>query len=365
MSFARSSDILMGDHPRYSGNDGGYDDELDDPRNLFRKATKGTKQSESVYSMQTGRSNSQSQSQSHSHHLNNTEEEYKDYDYRVSHYAAGQSFDPAADFNNVGPRYIPFEPQPDSQPGTPHPKEDDSKEAMVTIPGMGPEWHADELKGISKTQRRKEANWDRKHAVKGWFRGQRKCFGISRKVAVFVAFGVLIALILLLYFLIPRAPSFTFRSTPLLTDDPDSASFLTFPSANFSYDGSVAISLDTTSSWIPIKVKHMEATVYDAETSNQVGSGGFTTSKSYSRDNDIHVNVPVHFAYEATDSSDPTWTNWHEACRHRWAGEGSPTTVSIRLKLDMQIEGLTSESTVSQSSNSDVACPFQLPADSP
>ena len=195
MSFARSSDILMGEHPLYSGNDDGYDgydgydDELEDPRNLFRKATKGTKQSESVYSMQTGRSNSQSQSQ----HRNNTVDEYKDYDYRVSHYAAGQSFDPAADFNNVGPRYVPFEPQPDSEPSTPNAKEDDSKQVMVTIPGMGPEWHADELKGISKTQRRKEANWDRKHAAKGWFRGQRKCFGISRKVAVFVAFGVIIA----------------------------------------------------------------------------------------------------------------------------------------------------------------------------
>lgn len=109
----------------------------------------------------------------------------------------------------------------------------------------------------------------------------------------------------------------------------------------------------------------MDATVYDGETSNQVGSGGFTSSKSYSRSNDIHVDVPVHFAYEATDDTDPTWVNWHNACKHRFNGQPPPTTVSIRLKLDMQVEGLTSTSTVSQSSNNDVACPFELPANSP
>lgn len=189
-NFTRSSDILMNNdyNNRYSYDHGDHDDdELEDPRNLFRNATKTTKQSESVYSMQSGPISDQQS------HVNHREEESKDYDYRISHYAAGQSFDPAADFNNVGPRYVPFVPQPESDPSSPNPQEDESKDRMVTVPGMGPEWHADELKGMSKAQRRKEANWDRKYAVKGWFRGQRKCFGISRKTAVFTAFGLIIA----------------------------------------------------------------------------------------------------------------------------------------------------------------------------
>ncbi|TIA68765.1 hypothetical protein E3P92_03884 [Wallemia ichthyophaga] len=291
-------------------------------------------------------------------------------------YSHDNHFDPAADFNNLGPRYVPFFPQADSHPGTPATEHTqlthdgseagkDDKDGMLTVPAMGADWHADELKGISKSHRRKEANWDRKRAAKGWFRGQRKCCGISRKTAVFMAFGGIISLILLLYFLIPRTPTFTFRSTVLNLEDEDSPSFLTYPTANFSFDGSVAVSLDTTTSWIPITVKHLDATVYDAVTNTKVGEGGFKKSKSYSRDNDIHVDVPVHFSYEASDDSDPTWSDWHDACKHQWKGQPPPTTLSIRLKLDMQIQGLTKTTTVSQSSDSDVACPFELSADSP
>ncbi|TIB80064.1 hypothetical protein E3Q22_02132 [Wallemia mellicola] len=348
--FMKSSDVLMHDNED-------LEKELEeDPRNLFRRPTKTT---ESFYSVPSGNN-----SEHLNYEKNDTEE---DYNYRLNQYAAGQSFDPAADFNNVGPRYVPFSPQSDSDQddSSPNLQASQSKGAIGTVPAMGPEWQEDEIKDMSKSHRRKEANWDRKHNVKSWFRGQRKCFGITRKTAVFISFGVIIALILLLYFLIPRAPTFTFRSTPLLTDDPDSASFLTYPTTNFSYDGSVAISLDTTTSWIPIKIKNIDATVYDGETNNEVGTGGFKSTQSYSKSDNIHVNMPIHFAYQASDQNDQTWVNWHDACRYRFAGEGSSTTLSIKLKLDMKVEGLTKTSTVSQTSDNTVACPFTLPSDSP
>lgn len=164
-----------------------FDKELEDPRHLFRQPTRT---SESFYSVPSGNNSEQLNNEK-----NDTEEEYN---YRLNHYAAGQSFDPAADFNNVGPRYVPFSPQSDSdQDDSPNPQGSQSKGAIGTVPAMGPEWQEDEIKDMSKSHRRKEANWDRKHSIKSWFRGQRKCFGITRKTAVFIGFGVIIAYVLM------------------------------------------------------------------------------------------------------------------------------------------------------------------------
>lgn len=309
----KSSDELINNFNTYDEplpNDDLESEGSGDDRNLFRnntRLTKTTKQSESVYSMQSG---NHTESAFHGNlDSNNTDED--DYHYRIHHYQAGQSFDPAADFNNIGPRYIPFEPVVDpSIPSTPNNNdngnEENKEKSMMTVPALGPDWQADEIKNMSKSHRRQEANWERKHAIKSWFRGQRRCCGINRKTAVFISFGVIIALILLLVFLIPRSPTFTYRSTPLSTDDPDSASFLSYPSANFSFDGSVAISFDTSSSWIPIKISNFEALVYDGQTENQVGKGGYSGTKSFKRSDNIQLDVPVQFSYQANDNTDQT-----------------------------------------------------------
>ena len=80
--------------------------------------------------------------------------------------------------------------------------------------------------------------------------------------------------------------------------------FLTSP-ANFSFPAFAELEVDTGSNFIPLKFTHLNALVYDLQTSVKVGNGsifGITVpAKKFTK-----LQMPVNFSYVADNSSDLT-----------------------------------------------------------
>jgi hypothetical protein len=115
---------------------------------------------------------------------------------------------------------------------------------------------------------------------------------------------------ILLVFFIPRVPGFTIdEDTPLspATGDFNSSipiEFMTSP-ANFSFPAYADFEVSTGSNFIPLKITHLNALLFDLDTNNQVGNGdmyGLTLpAKKF-----VNIQVPVNFSYVADNSSDIT-----------------------------------------------------------
>ena len=115
---------------------------------------------------------------------------------------------------------------------------------------------------------------------------------------------------ILLAFLFPRVPQFSInQDTPLsaATGDWNNSipiKFLTFP-ANFSFPAFAELEVDTGSNFIPLKFTHLNAQIFDLQTSAQVGNGdmyGVTfPPKVFTK-----LQVPMNFSYTADNSSDIT-----------------------------------------------------------
>ena len=115
---------------------------------------------------------------------------------------------------------------------------------------------------------------------------------------------------ILLAFLIPRVPKFEFnQDTPLSTATGDfnrsiPTRFLVAP-ANFSFPAYAELQVDTGSNFIPLRFTHLNALIFDLQTSVQVGTGdlyGVTVpAKKFTK-----IQVPMNFSYVADNSSDIT-----------------------------------------------------------
>jgi len=184
------------------------------------------------------------------------------------------------------------------------------------------------------------------------------------RFTVFFIFGLCIASGILLAFLFPRVPQFSIsQDAPLSAATGDFNSsipirFLTFP-ANFTFPAFADLEVDTGSNFIPLKFTHLNAQIFDLQTSAQVGNGdmyGITFPAKVV----TNLQVPMNFSYTADNSSDITWASWYNACRNRGQfADGKRPGLRFRLVLEMNIRGLIgSRSTATQVT--DAECPFEL-----
>ncbi|TCD65782.1 hypothetical protein EIP91_002221 [Steccherinum ochraceum] len=270
-------------------------------------------------------------------------------------------FDVFADFNNAGPRYstafgtsntgyIPVNsPAPSKlleDVGNTGPVE------MVTVPTLGPEWKASELRELTGKISKEEARERRADKWKEWKRGERGMCGryFTRKFTVWFMFGLCVAIALVLAFTIPRVPGFEFNaSTPLIAaTSPFNTSVPTIFSpapTNFSFPALADLELDTSSSFLPVSIHNVHGSVYDLQTNMLVGtgdSGHFSVpAKSFPK-----MQLPLNFTYIASNSSDQTWANWHNACRNRGNyPDNTRPPLQFRLVLDVVINGLVGHHT--------------------
>ncbi|KAL6301975.1 hypothetical protein BKA93DRAFT_794943 [Sparassis latifolia] len=236
-----------------------------------------------------------------------------------------------ADFNNAGPRYSSAFVSNDSgyrQVPSPSPlklEENLNSGApveLVTVPALGPEWKAEELRGMTKAARREEARESFAQKWTAWNRGERGCCGRygTRRFTVYFVFGLCIVVGIILAFTIPRVPSFAFSNTTPLGNatapfnETIPTEFSRSP-ANFSFPAVANIQVNTQGNFIPLHISSMNALVYDLTTGRQVATGhtGSLTlpAKAYP-----YIQVPLNFSYIASNDSDQTWANWYNACKN-------------------------------------------------
>lgn len=230
---------------------------------------------------------------------------------------------------------------------------------MVSVPVLGPEWGKGELHDVSRRGQDDIKAEKRRMNFRAWSRDQRGMCGISwmtRTVFVFIAFAFIVALILVLYFTIPRAVTFTiYDSDPLYVDN--STLVLTRTPTNFSFSGELHLLADSSSSWIPVQFSNAVATVYDLETMKKIATGNLGKYKM-AKGNANAVRFPINFAYEAVNTSDTTWTDMYNACQYPFSGVVR-ATLNFRVEIVQSIVGLVGHP-MSVDSITGVTCPFQF-----
>ncbi|TFK90996.1 hypothetical protein K466DRAFT_583221 [Polyporus arcularius HHB13444] len=302
------------------------------------------------------------------------------------------AWDVYADFNNAGPRYstafgmgdngyrqVPS-PTPYSPGSAGFTKGSAASVAgeqtlggnveMVTVPALGPEWKAEELRGMSKKAKREDKIENLSTKWKKWTRGETGLCGsyFTRRFTAWFAFGLCVAVALILAFTIPRVPSFSLNQAEPLSPATNPfnktipAEFSRSP-ANFSFPGLMQLQADTGSNYLPLTFKNIHGTVFDLTTERPVATGdtGHLTLPAHS----LPVfNLNLNFTYAAVNDSDATWNNWYNACRNKaiYTNNERPA-VQFRLVLDMNIVGLIGTKSASTQVN-DAACPIELPLNS-
>ncbi|KAJ7068985.1 hypothetical protein B0H15DRAFT_925890 [Mycena belliarum] len=281
-------------------------------------------------------------------------------------------WDVYADFNNAGPRYSSAFGQQDtgyqSLSGTSKAVESTGPVELVTVPALGAEWKKSELRDMTKAGKREKKAESRKQLWRDWTRGNRGAKWMTRKLMVFVCFGVIVIIAVVIGVCLPRVPSFALSNdNPLGNATGDwgaaiPAKFSRIP-ANFSFPAFANLQVDTDSNYLPLNFKHLRARIFDLQSGFLIGSGdlGHKTlpAKSFP-----DIQIPLNFTYVATNDSDITWANWYNACQNRGRVTGGKRPgVGFRLELNMVIMGLPG----SYGSSTQVAsapCPIELPSNS-
>ncbi|OXC69131.1 hypothetical protein AYX13_02421 [Cryptococcus neoformans] len=238
-----------------------------------------------------------------------------------------------------------------------------SREELVSVPVLGPEWKKTELHDLSRRGKSGIKAEKRKRAWLEWTRDQRGLCGVrwlTRKVIVGAAFLFCVALGVTLYFVIPRAPNFEFYDEQPFTVDNNTISFSRTPT-NFSFSGNLNLWADASSSYVPVHFTHLEASLYDEATNKKIATGDWGNHVMQHKAEQA-VILPVTFAYSAINTSDTTWNDWYNACGHIWPGT-TRSDLKLKLLLKMSIVGLTKKPQTS-ALISGIACPFELSADS-
>ncbi|KAL0249839.1 hypothetical protein I308_103141 [Cryptococcus tetragattii IND107] len=237
-----------------------------------------------------------------------------------------------------------------------------SREELVSVPVLGPEWKKTELHDLSRRGQSGIKAEKRKRAWLEWRRDQRGLCGVrwlTRRVVVGASFLFCVALAVTLYFVIPRAPNFEFYHDQPFTVNNDTISFNRTPT-NFSFSGNLNLWGDASSSYFPVHFAHLEASLYDETTNKKIATGDWGNHIMQHKTQQAVV-LPVTFAYSAINTSDTTWNDWYNACGHIWPGTVR-SDLKLKLLLKMSIVGLTKKPLTS-TLISGVTCPFELSAD--
>lgn len=123
----------------------------------------------------------------------------------------------------------------------------------------------------------------------------------------------------MLFFTIPRPPSYSFYVSQPFTVNNSTVQFARTP-ANFSFTGNLNIlgeltpsrvieqadiSADTTSSYLPLQYSDISVQLYHLTTNKQIATGNYGKNK-VKKGNQEPVSIPVQFSYSAPNATDTT-----------------------------------------------------------
>ncbi|EPQ30139.1 uncharacterized protein PFL1_02256 [Pseudozyma flocculosa PF-1] len=231
---------------------------------------------------------------------------------------------------------------------------------LITVPALGTEFSKEEMRDMTRKTKKKKKRQAKKRRLGMWAKGDDHLWGwLSPRVAVFIAFIFLAMLGVMLYFVIPRVPSFAFLTTNPVTAVPDGASMKVHHSpTNFSMTMDLNLRADNSDGWIPSVAKDMQVTVYDATQNKKVGEGK-VKRMSFPGHKRTVFKFPVDFSYVSLNATgDTTFLNFYTACGPKQPNTPRPS-LNLRVVLKFGIQGLIG-SKGSSTTVGNLECPFAL-----
>ncbi|ORX58208.1 hypothetical protein DM01DRAFT_1405835 [Hesseltinella vesiculosa] len=188
-----------------------------------------------------------------------------------------------------------------------------------------------------------------------------RCLGLGRKGKLLVfAFFVIVVLILLLYFVCPRALNVSVVQGTLFSSNTGSNNTLTSPnnaSTGYSNNWNISVSIDNTANWVPIHINQLDLFVYDASTGIGIGNGSTSALQLNPKSQSlIFINTTID--YHSSNPSDPTLVDIGEACTSAQITTGTPHAFDLLFVFTYRLRTLAWSLSTSVRP-SDFICPDQ------
>ncbi|GAA5897113.1 uncharacterized protein JCM6883_006585 [Sporobolomyces salmoneus] len=231
----------------------------------------------------------------------------------------------------------------------------------VAVPKISRDW--DRGEGLDeKNYRRFEKSRRKRKEMKGVVGEYAEKLRRKWKIALPLFIAFIVALILILYFCIPRAPSLTFRDSKVpatVFTSTDENPFITSTDpVSYYFNGNIIMGLDASDSYVPVHYSSFGITVKLRETGGVIGRTTWSDGEIKIPGKKVtSYEFPVNFFGNYTSTSDPTFAVMRSSCAHIY-----PTTYRAPLNLTVEIEskivGVVGTKTT-QASIANVTCPIQ------
>lgn len=235
---------------------------------------------------------------------------------------------------------------------------------LADFPPLGPEFTDEEREQMTRRYKRRQWRKDKRGAIVDWFRGikiKRRRVRIARpRLAAAICFALIIAIILLGYFLTPRIPTLTITAKDPIVPVPDKKAMeVTTSPTGFKMNGTLLVRADNKGAWISSHIKSLTADVSLTKSKVRVGhgelSGPWIPARQRSK-----LEIPISFSHKSLNlTGDTTQKMFQDACAHIYTGTQRPT-LDLGVKLVIDIFGAAG----TRETNTDIsglACPFELP----
>ncbi|KAF9134590.1 hypothetical protein BGW39_006530 [Mortierella sp. 14UC] len=165
-------------------------------------------------------------------------------------------------------------------------------------------------------------------------RDKKRCFCCSRRLCVYITFVIILVLGVTMYFLVPRAPAFSFRSVsslgpPTITDNRE-----------FHENFMLHLRVDSSESYLPLKINSIEMTVWLKIDQSKIGHNDGLPSLFVIKPKAIQIiSLPMVFDYTSLiidTNADGTFQKLLEACRTI-----NPSDISLTFGGKINVWGLS------------------------
>ncbi|KAF9919669.1 hypothetical protein FBU30_010678 [Linnemannia zychae] len=165
------------------------------------------------------------------------------------------------------------------------------------------------------------------------YRDKKRCFCCSRRVCVYMTFLMIVVLGVTLYFLVPRAPAFSFLSVSSMGPP-------TITTNEFHESFGLQLRVDSSENYLPLKINSIEMTVWMKIDQTKIGHNEGLPSSYVIKPKVIQViNIPMVFDYTSymiDTNADGTFQRLIEACR-----TVNPKDLSLTIGGKINVWGLS------------------------
>ncbi|MBW0516976.1 hypothetical protein O181_056691 [Austropuccinia psidii MF-1] len=192
------------------------------------------------------------------------------------------------------------------------------------------------------------------------------------RLGAVLTFIALALLGLAVFFLHPRQPFISYEIPISLNSSKNTdLIFSARNPTNFSFKAQLEMALDGRSSYLPLRLSHLDVILNDlGSTGNSVlvGKGNLGHSVTVKPSGLTHLNFNVHFEYATPAPSDALWQNWRKACGNiaesTTNGTISRPALQLHVTITFSVLGMIGQKADSAPLNG-VSCPAELPAGAP